>query len=307
MTGTKPADCFTAETDIANDFFDFDQVLSSLEGSANTIDENEIAFKMRLDERAIPVSPELDYSYFVASIQAEVYYKGNRHPTRRLLQEGPGDIRGQTHVMETAFTINHQIDLKANRCVVDSNQMEGSLRLQLTYTDPKKVPVVENSSTWASTFGHQIEAALGARRQVSVTRVQVGNDAIFQKGNRSTRRMENGDMSVNVAVELKVTSNDQKAGVLLNLLQDMLMDPDSNIHKDVNVFESHARITKMDVVGCGQDIQDVNMMLGGGDDLAPRGDNRLQGLAPREEDRLQSSAASVSMIGLLLASFALAW
>lgn len=192
--------------------------------------------------------------------------------------------------MQTAFTINHQIDLKADRCVVDSNQLEGTLRLQLTYTDPKKVPAVENSSTWASTFGHQIEASLGAKRQVSVTRVQVGKDAIFQKGKRNTRRMENGDLSVHVAVEVEVTSNDQKAGVILNLLQDMLMDPNSNIHKDVTVFESHARITKMGVVGCGKDMEVV------GDEMAPREDNRLQ-----------SSAASMSMIGALLAFFALAW
>merc|ERR1719350_645435 len=120
MTGVKPADCFTAESQIAHDFFDFDKVMSSSVGATNTIDENEIAFKMRLDERVLPVGPLTDNSHITVTVESEVYYIGNQHPTRRLLTAGTAAAPAtyQQHVKSMMHAIYYK-PANVNMCKLD--------------------------------------------------------------------------------------------------------------------------------------------------------------------------------------------
>merc|ERR1712048_1142225 len=98
----KNTDCFDYEMPIATWYLDFDQVhedtsVNGATGAVKSVDENEIAFKMRLDERIIPVGPLTDNSHISLTVEAEVYYKGNKHATRRRLQTGaaaPSEIEG---------------------------------------------------------------------------------------------------------------------------------------------------------------------------------------------------------------------
>merc|ERR1719334_821494 len=99
-TLVKPALCFTNKKKIAVDYLDFTQVVRTQQPSTNSIEENEVAFNMRMDERILPVGPNSDNSFVTITIEAEVYYKGNRHPTRRLLQtDTPAGTRNQKHAM----------------------------------------------------------------------------------------------------------------------------------------------------------------------------------------------------------------
>merc|ERR1719461_1335541 len=51
------------------------------------VGEKEVAFAMRTDERVIPVdTTDNEDSNIRITVRAEVYWKGNRHTTRRLLQ-----------------------------------------------------------------------------------------------------------------------------------------------------------------------------------------------------------------------------
>lgn len=292
-TTEKPDDCFTKKKDIAIDYLDFNKVMES-SSKLNTIDENEIAFKFRLDERVVPVSPPLDMSYLTCTIQAEVYYKGNRHPTRRLLQADADNAktRQQAHVMTTAFSVQRKTDLK--KCLVDEAQRKGTIQLQLLYPDAKKLPSLSSSSTWSTTLAMQIEKTLGVRNTITVGQVKVGGKAIYAKGRgQNRRRLEEDNNQVIVHLDIDSTSF-QKAGKIMNILQDELMDKKSPIHSRVQVFVD-ASVNKMDVERCGEaNNDDFNDRYGDKD-------------RARDGKVVSSAGIATSLFALALAVMAALW
>merc|ERR1719376_1010646 len=119
------------------------------------IDENEVAFKMRLDERIIPVVPETDNSFMKVTISAEVFYKGNLHPTRRLLQADPLLTgRVQSHTMDTAFYINRR-GRSIEKCLMDPKAPDATIKLQLI-AEADALPTVLNGMEYARTLTTQI-------------------------------------------------------------------------------------------------------------------------------------------------------
>lgn len=86
-------DCFDTANKGWNalNYLDFQQDIHNLGLGAggNTIDPNEIGFKLRLDERVIPVDLPNDAAVITIDVESEVYYWGNVNPgdpvTRRTL------------------------------------------------------------------------------------------------------------------------------------------------------------------------------------------------------------------------------
>jgi len=223
MTGVKPADCFTAETDIAHNFFDFDKVMSSKVPAdplvaQNFIDENEIAFKMRLDERVIPVGPLTDNSHITVTVESEVYYIGNQHPTRRLLQAGQQNYQKQQHVKSMQHNIYYK-NPKVAACALDDKLTKANLDLSLDFSKSGKAPTTPvEANTFAMNMKMQIESALNTKDAVFVTMVKGKNGILLDsKKPGSRRRMAKGDITY---VELVIKSTKTtSAGKIANAIQ----------------------------------------------------------------------------------------
>merc|ERR1719376_647224 len=135
------------------------------------IDENEVAFKMRLDERIIPVVPETDNSYMKVTISAEVFYKGNLHPTRRLLQADPlAAGRSQSLTMDTAFYVNRR-GRDIEKCLMDPTTSEATMKLQLV-GEVDQFPNVLTGPQFAATMAMQLDKFMNVDRTFSIDRIQ---------------------------------------------------------------------------------------------------------------------------------------
>merc|ERR1719471_2420412 len=73
----KPPMCFTDTKDTAKDFLDFTQVLRTQSPSSNSIEENEVAFNMRMDERILPVGPASDNSFVKVLTESKTWKQGS--------------------------------------------------------------------------------------------------------------------------------------------------------------------------------------------------------------------------------------
>jgi len=297
FTDAKPADCFTNPRSIAVQYLDFSKMTMSkenLNGDDNEIDENEVAFAMRMDERIIPLKPlATDGSFVTVTIESEVYYKGNRHASRRLLQAGRGGgNQRQNHSMSTSYKV-YRSDM-LSKCNVGEDMREGHLELELSYEDRSAMPSASNSLDFANRFGMQLERYLGARDAVSVARMEQCNEhacqTMYYAGRKTKRRLE-GDATY-VKVDLKITSNSQfSAGHTMNKLQDQLVNQRSDIYSRVSAFEQ-AEVTSMEVPGCGEDEHERNI---------PLSDDRS---IYSEDIKQESSAAAFSAV---LASLVALW
>jgi len=254
----KAQDCFYAHPDpdstdyftnvgtTANEFLDFDKVTySSSTGLANenTIDENEVAFKMRLDERIIPIVPETDNSYMKVTISAEVFYKGNLHPTRRLLQADPFAAgRVQSHTMDTAFYVNRR-GRSIEKCLMDPGAPVATLKLQLI-GEAAELPNVLTGPQYATTLAMQLNAFMNVDA-FSVRRVETCAPdcvVVVDQGFGDQRRLQEAggeprQAHVNVWLEVASTAV-VKAGYVANHFQDMLSDEDEGLMTSVGAFES---------------------------------------------------------------------
>merc|ERR1712198_92715 len=151
--------CFTAESTLAHEYFDFDKVMRTKSNEdGNTIDENEIAFKMRMDERVIPVGPRTDNSHVTITIESEVYYTGNQHPTRRRLQTGEQlqRQRSSKSMMHRVYYKGVEIDV-----VFDYNTSRS--------TAPEDVNEANN---WSMNLKMKLESHLDVKNAISVTKVE---------------------------------------------------------------------------------------------------------------------------------------
>jgi len=263
---------------------------------ANNIDENEIGFSMRMDERIIPLKPnETDGSHVTLTVQAEVYYKGNRHPTRRLLQfGGPNGDRRQEHSMSKTFNIARKQDL--SKCTVAEDTHETYLSLNLEYSEASDMPSVSSTLDWASRFSMQLDGYLGSRNSVSVKKVEKCNakkcQMMYYEGSEKKVRRRIEEEATHMKVELKIASTKMySAGVAVNKLQDSIINKNSEIFMKVEVFNK-AAVSDMKVAGCGEVGEAKDFFV---EDI---------GSVKADIEEEESSAATLS---LLLASFVGLW
>merc|ERR1719410_3261702 len=127
------------------------------------------------------------------------------------------------------------------------------MQFQLTYADTSLIPKVSKSPDFASTLAMQLETFLGVNRQITVSSVAVGGKAIYSKGRGGDRRRLAVDDNVGT-VNIQVTSGTSKAGKVMNLLQDELMNSRSRINVQVTAF-SQSTVSKMQVRGCRENVQ----------------------------------------------------
>jgi len=223
-SNVKATDCFTAITDTARLYFDFNPV-TPWEFEGNTVDENEVVFKVRLDERVVPVGPKTDESFVKMTIEAEVYYEGNRHPTRRLLQVDPA---APTNKQMNVQSLTHSVLYRPpafDMCLVDPMLTSAEVTLVLDYSN-LVAPELRTVSDWSINFGSIVESHLDLRRSIEVINVQsctkTGCAVLLMKRpaqQASTRRLEKG-ATKEIHVTLKVKSTvATKAGIILNQMQ----------------------------------------------------------------------------------------
>jgi len=286
-------DCFTDNLPIAREMLDFNKVMMSkenLHGDDNEIDENEVAFSMRMDERIIPLQLNTDNSFVKVTIQSEVYYKGNRQPTRRLLQTNGGDRR-QQHIMETSYSVYPKQSL--SKCNVGEETTQAKLTLDIKFAEQADMPSVASSVDWTTGFSTQIESFLGVRSALRVSKLErctdKGCELFYEEEKIHLRRRL--DEKAYLKVELEIASTQKEsAGHTLNHLQDHLVNSRSDIHVRVAALMK-GEITDMKVEGC-HDHQELS-------ETAPRHANGRQAINNSEFE--ESSAASLSPALLLLA------
>jgi len=207
-----------------------------------------------MDERILPVGPASDNSFVKVTIEAEVYYKGNRHPTRRLLQAdaNPAATRGQKHAMSVGYGVQHRAAL--DTCVIDPKQESGMMKMTVTYAKNKNMPKAGDMPTFVSELSMQIDEYHKVRGSVSIEKVERCTkrcQMIYSKsGEKAARRRAEDGEATSLNVYLKFNSvQTNKAGYIMNEFQNNLNNPSSDMHKQVNVFTT-ATVTKLEVDGC---------------------------------------------------------
>jgi len=260
----KANDCFTNVGSTADLYLDFDKVITESAAAAaagetaHDVKEKEVAFKFRLDERIIPITPETDGSWMKMTIQSEIYYKGNLHPTRRrLLQESPRrNARQQRHAMDLTIPIEARgraLDI----CHVDPEEKHVEMMLQLHYTSQKNMPNVLNAMSWSSGFSMQLNAFYtNGVKSIGVRKVDRCDGetciTIMDKGRQPSRRLQDGEFSSHVNVFLTVdTLEYTRAGALTNTMQGDFADRSAEVHSSVSILvDSNIHTMKVMNEGC---------------------------------------------------------
>merc|ERR1712083_178865 len=252
-TGTESTDS-AADTNhdadsrgrLAAEYSDFNKVTKSLDSASNKIDENEIAFKLRVDERIVPVGPHTDDSHMRIEVLAEVYYKGNRHPTRRRLQGGGSQpLRSQQSIQSLSVPVHYRA-AEMVACPVNEKAHEAVINLTLKYGNTAAIPDSTGIPDWIATFVYEMEASIGARSALEVRRVQHGGTVLFEKHfKHGSRRLETDEVQVQLHVKGNGVST---GGQIANVVQERMV---SGSVSKVQVFEQTARIVGIDVPDCG--------------------------------------------------------
>jgi len=269
----KADDCFEAQTDLANDYLDFDKVdIGS--GVANTIDENEVAFKMRHDERIIPVGPKTDDSHITVTLEAEVYYKGNKHPTRRLLQVERGPtLQSQRSVQSLSHSVNYRKP-QLETCYVDDELRTSSLDIVVDYGS-NAMPDLASANSWATSLKYELMRAMSVENAIdvfSVKKCEMGRCKVIIDSN--VRRLQASPSSTTNELQITLlvhSTRHTSAGKIVNSLQ-------SRIQAGTLELEMlTGEITHMRAVDCGQEDFGVHA-----------------------DDKLASSAAALSSLFALI-------
>lgn len=292
-------DCFTDKNNIATEFLDMDKVmLSKAADGGNTIDENEVAFKLRMDERIIPLKPAAtDGSFVKLTIESEVYYKGNRNPTRRLLQAAPAIGRNQKHSMSASYPVYAKKTF--DKCNVGEDTQEGHIQMSLSFEDESDMPSTAVSLDWAARLTHQLESYLETPGVVKVAELAQCNDdhkcqTIYVESRAPRRRLDNASY---LKVDLLIhSSNSASAGRTMNKLQDHVIDRRSQIHLKVQAFRK-ATVTGMAVPDCGEHVDTPP--------VAPRDKSGYEGIKSEEYEEQSSAAAASTLVASLVALWAL--
>jgi len=182
------------------------------DGALNCIDENEIAWKYRLDERIIPVDPDIDNGHLQIWVESEVYYVGNHHSTRRRIGMDPAEpfrrrlqtddlmplpTRVQDLLVQTAFDI---LPPKAvlKSCNVHNLEPEGTITLHFGMSI-ENLPSKGQSYTWALHIQTELEDWLRVKNVITVVDVQRCDPACtsqFTREEDPTRRRQEDEEDV---------------------------------------------------------------------------------------------------------------
>lgn len=246
---TKADDCFlsTAVTGLADDYFDFDKVM--LSKGTNTIDENEIAFKMRLDERIIPVGPDTDNSHITLTVESEIYYRGNRSPTRRLLQADSQPARQQINVQSLTHPVRYRA-ATVTTCDIDTAADSATLDFSLEF-GANAIPDVTSVNNWALNMKMQLEQHIGVQDSITVSKVETCNgqgcSVLINARRPVNRRRLQSSNSVHVTLDIS-SSTYNSAGQIANTLQTDIVG--LRLRSSVDVF-AQSTVSALSSPTCG--------------------------------------------------------
>lgn len=275
-----PRDCFDQDANgneqiktLARDYFDFNKVEVGAHGDGqntaasadtgaghdcnteNCIDENEVAFKMRLDERIIPIGPQTDNSHIMLEIEAEVYYKGNRHPTRRLLTTTPPAERRQKQlsIQSLAFGIKYKGN-PLTVCPVEVAAEDVGIELLLDFGS-NRLPTVSDANQWSVNFGYELGKHIGAQANaIQIVRMRSASGTLLDVNGGDLRRLESGHLEVKLHVS---STKHSTAGVIAMALQNELK---AGTVKNVQTLE-RATVVQMTVPECNLPTQSQDTKL----------------------------------------------
>lgn len=236
-----------------------------------TVGEKDIAFGFRLDERVIPVDRyNNENSQVSVTVEAEVYWKGNKHPTRRRLQGTTADLSNSDtgpranngyHVAKSVFQTRAR-DTDATFCELPSNLGLAHLDLYVAYK-PGHGPASRIVSDYATDFQYQIANQLGMRTIESVNVLEIFESsnplnftsAAVYKQDATVRRLQS-KMMIETAptyynIRFSIATDSLKtAGQSANFLQALLVDRSSSVFS-LPVM-SGGQVYKLDTDECGE-------------------------------------------------------
>merc|ERR1719245_2413620 len=227
---------------------------------------------------------------------------GNRHPTRRLLQaDAAAGTRNQKHAMSVGYGIQHTPALET--CVVDNKQDNGMMKLTVSYASEANMPKSGDMTSFVSELSMQLDAyhqVRGATKVEKVERCDKECMMVYANGSEKSarRRAEVEGAHLNVYLSFHSVETNQ-AGYIMNVFQNNLSNPRSDMHKEVSLFET-ATVSKLAVDGCN------GAKLGQPKAMTKEMDEKVDDLVDMLKE--ESSASSlVSVAALLVAAFAALW
>jgi len=139
---------------------------SVTETGNNTVDANEVAFSLRLDERVIPVDHPNSPSIITISMDVEIYYKGNTNPARRRmtirrdLQEDLSSYEDeQRHQSLRVAEVLSVPRRPVSYCPLKSSLAYTGFHLSMI-ADPMELPTHENINDHVMATRHQLSQYL---------------------------------------------------------------------------------------------------------------------------------------------------
>lgn len=166
---STPSSCYDSKGWNAHNYMDFGELTETSSSSTNDIDPNEIAWKVRLDERAIPVDLPNSNSQITIQEDIEIYYYGNENPVRRRLSESKQlssqGLRQQKQTLTDTFSISKS---KLEYCDMNPASAYAGFKLDMTL-DRLDIPVATNLNEHIQTFKYQ----LGQYLQTQLQRIEI--------------------------------------------------------------------------------------------------------------------------------------
>jgi hypothetical protein len=213
------------------------------------VGEKEVAFAMRTDERVIPVdTTDNEDSNIKLTVRAEVYWKGNRHTTRRLLQiEGSGidttrnpNAAFASSVKDVRFAVKGK-GVENEVCVV--NPEYRTTHVDIWTALEGRAPNAVTVRDLADELQVGLAGLLDLQRfdTIQIESIEKCEDkfvcsSVLYRANTGSRRLQQSDVNF-VHVRFSIGSETKTAGMLANdyqaLAKDGLQVANSKVYKSV--------------------------------------------------------------------------
>jgi len=203
---------------------------------------------MRLDERIVPVDVDNDNSLATVEVAAEVYWKGNLHPTRRLLT-AVDDFQTEPRQPHSPLAVSiHDASVRVKAqtmspefCQVSSAWETAHMEFWLASKHGKTQPNLGEVMDWASSFQISVEGVLNVYSSIKVESVSTCESILRDQRElidckellhtASNRRLQSSSfkyMKVKFAVK---RFESRSGGRLVNEIQGLAMNPESELNK----------------------------------------------------------------------------
>jgi len=291
----RSTDCFTADRQgNAIDLLDFapsyDETADPTSDYGAIATEKEVRFKLRLDERIFPMKPVqgsmngqddpgtldtsaggFDQTNIRMTVESEIYYRGNKHPTRRMLssnrrlQEGRAERMLQNSVSSNPLVLRPPTPRNdpLQTCLIDEARQDATLVLWMSVED-RYIPTAETSGDWETNFVYEISNIYGLidPMQVQVLSLTTcdGNntDAACRQITSAARRMEGSRL---MRVKFRIHGDSRRSGAFyINRFQELVVDPARPLDTRVSVF-ANSEVHDMNAVECGRPLEEVDEEL----------------------------------------------